>query len=180
MPSPEIPPSSTQSTPAEFAESVGRAVLAWRDIEHRSANLYVWLLDARNAQGAITSFYAVHSMTVRAMMLKTAAHHMFQSPDMEDLGEEFDTVMDQLAECSRLRNRLSHSEVAEELTDEGWSYSLKTPEQTALAIGIGRGGKVKTAPLDFLAIKGAEGQFRRVAEAMFALEQQLRERLESL
>jgi hypothetical protein len=180
MPSPDDQPSSTQSTADEFAEAIGRAVLAWRDIEHRSANLYVWLLDARNAQGAITSFYAVHSMTVRAMMLKSAAHCMFQSPDMEDLSEEFGAVMEQLAECSRLRNRLSHSDVGEELTDDGWSYSLKIPEATAQAIGIGRGSKVKAAPLDFPAIKAAEGQFRRAAEAMFALEEQLRERLESL
>jgi hypothetical protein len=178
MPEPAIEPST--STPAEFAQAIGRAVLAWRDIEHRSANLYVWLLDARNAQGAITSFYAVHSMTVRAMMLKSAAHYMFQLPDMEDLAEEFDAVMDQMAECSRLRNRLSHSDVGEELTEDGWSYSLKIPEATAQAIGIGRGSKVKAAPLDFPAIKAAEGQFRKAAEAMFALEEQLRERLESL
>ena len=182
MPTSEVPRGLVQSTPAEFAEAIGRAVLAWQDVELRCAHLYVWLLDARNAQGALTSFHAVHALAVRAMMLKTAAHHMFQSPDFEDLKEEFDVIMDRLGECSRFRNRLSHSEVAQETTDTGWVYSLKTPAIESAAAGYVRsgGGRAKALPLDFPAIKAAEGQFRALAESLHGFEEQLRERLESL
>jgi len=179
-------PSTTQSTAAEFAEAVGRAVLAWQDVELRCAHLYVWLLDARNAQGALTSFHAVHALNVRAMMLKSAAHHMFQSPDFEDLAEEFANLMDQLGECSRFRNRLTHSEVSEELTDAGWAYALKASALDTAAAGFVRGsgskagGRTKLPPIDFPALKAAEGQFRALAEGLHGFEEQLRERLESL
>ncbi|MEQ1578854.1 MAG: hypothetical protein ABL894_14550 [Hyphomicrobium sp.] len=171
------------STAAEFAEGVGRAVLAWQDVELRCAHLYVWLLDARNAQGALTSFHAVHSLNVRAMMLKTAAKHLFQSPDFEDLSDEFDALIDRLGEQSRFRNRLTHSEVAEEMTDAGWSYTLKAPAIETAAAGYvrgGGGGRPKFQPLDFPSIKAAESHFRSLAEGLHAFEEQIRERLESL
>ncbi len=181
MPQQTQDPAAT-STAAEFAQAVGRAVIGWQDIELRSAHLYVWLLDARNAQGALSSFHAVHSFNVRAMMLKTAARHLFQSPEFADLSDEFDALMDELGQCSRLRNRLTHSEVAEQLTEGGWSYSLKAPSiETAAAGFVLGGGKMRSAPepLDFKTIKAAEGQFGAIAAALFAFEEQLRERLGS-
>lgn len=173
----------SQSTPDEFAQGIGRAVLAWQDVEMRCAHLYVWLLDARNAQGALTSFHAVHSLNVRIMMLKTSARHLFQSPEFEDLSDEFDALIDSLGEASRLRNRLTHSEVAEEMTEAGWAYTLKAPAIETAAAGFvraGSKGRPKSAPLDFPTIKAAESQFRTLAEGLHAFEEQVRERLESL
>lgn len=179
MPRETAPASPTSSTAAEFAEAVGRAVLAWQHVELRCAHLYVWLLDARNAQGALASFHAVHSQNVRTMMLKTAAHYLLQSPEFEDLGEDFETLMDNLGEYSRLRNRLTHSEVAEEMTEAGWSFQLKAPAVETVGPGKGR-QRPKLTPLDFAAVSGAESQFRGLAESLYGFEEQLRERLESL
>jgi hypothetical protein len=174
------PPAPAQSTPAEFAEAIGRAVLAWQDVELRCAHLYVWLLDARNAQGAISSISTVHSMTMKSMMMKVAAKHLFHSPEFEDLAAEFDELMSTMADCSRFRNRLSHSEVAEELTETGWAYKLQTPAIDAAAALLKGGGKrVKAPPLDYPAIRAAEGQFRAIAEGLLGFEEQLRERMES-
>ncbi len=181
MPDAALPPA--HSTPAEFAEAIGRAVLAWQDVELRCAHLYVWLLDARNAQGAISSISTIHSMTMRSMMLKVAARYLFQTPEFEDLTEEFEDLMSSMAACSRLRNRLSHSEVAEELTENGWAYKLQTPGIETAAASIGKGGgstRAKSQPLDFPTIKAAEGQFRALAENLHSFEEQLRERMESV
>ena len=173
------PPPPAASTAAEFAEAVGRAVLAWQHVELRCAHLYVWLLDARNAQGALASYHAVHSQNVRTMMLKTAAHYLLQSPDFEDLSEDFEALAENLGDCSRLRNRLTHSEVAEEMTEAGWSFQLKAPAAETAAPVKGR-QRQKLAPLDFAAVSGAESQFRVLAESLHGFEEQLRERLESL
>ena len=66
------PATETLSTAGEFAEALGRAIIAWQHVEGRSAQLYVALLGARNREGALNSFFAVHSFATRAMMLKTS------------------------------------------------------------------------------------------------------------
>lgn len=179
---PGTPVAPASSTAAEFAEGVGRAVLAWHDVEVSCARLYVALLDARNAEGALGSFQAVHSHVVRVSMLKTAARYMFKSPDFEDLSTDFDAVMDQLAEASRLRNRMTHSEAGEEMTDTGWAFTLQAPPVDTGAAGSVRAGQArgKSQSLDFAAVRAAEGQIRSLAQGLRAFEEQLRERLDGL
>lgn len=48
----EDPKPENCSSPEEFAEALGRAIIAFQSIESRSANVFMWLLQANLAGSA--------------------------------------------------------------------------------------------------------------------------------
>ena len=155
---------------SEFAEAIGRALIAWQDIEAASAKLFACLVAAQNSDAAVAAFYSVNGMGQRLSMMKSALRFLGSVPELDERLDDITDVLDRIGAELKLRNRLSHSAVKETFTGSGYSFALEMPEAAW-------GGKAKDRRLEFPAIQAAEGQFKQLAGGIGALAADLAEAL---
>ncbi len=153
----KVPASFPNASAAEFAEAVGRALLAWQAIEAACAKLFACLVVAHNTQAAITAFYSINGFAQRLIMMKNATRAFASGGDDDSFEPQITALLERATEATRLRNQLSHSKIIETFQDAAYVFHLEMPEPA----WAGRSKKGRL--LHYPAVRAAEGQFQSLA-----------------
>jgi hypothetical protein len=115
-----------ESSPEEFAETVGTAILLWQSVEAQAAHLFAHLLASRSA-GAMSVFYHIKNFSTRLEMMNIGARFLFYGRGRKRLAKQWAALASRLYEASSLRNRIAHFEIDESITATGWKFTLGPP-----------------------------------------------------
>jgi hypothetical protein len=91
------------------------------------AHLFSHLLASRAGLAASAVFYHIKNNKTRLEMLDIAARISLGFKDRRDLLAEWQALSKSVANASRLRNQIAHSEVEDKLTETGFEYKLQQP-----------------------------------------------------
>lgn len=159
-------------TEAEFFEAVGRAVVAWQQVEVSACVLFVVLLRAGNEGGARAAFDRVGNFAMRIELLDVAAKYLFaMSKGVGELPKRWEALRGRLFGASDLRNRLAHSELGE----DGAGLKLR-PQLLDLSrvdpTDLMKAAKAKKArEVDYETVKKAEHLFEALIYDLLAFRQ---------
>lgn len=172
----EINPENCSSA-EEFAEAVGRAIIAFQSVESRAANLFAWLLGA--GVGASAVFYHIGNFTTRIQMMDIAARWMLIGDERLGMMEDWKKLRTRLYEVNDLRNRIAHSEIRESYSfeEEEFAFTLHQPfmDWSRLdPLDPEKWAKAQKArDVDFVAVKGAEATFEALERDLEELQNRL-------
>jgi hypothetical protein len=110
-----------------FFAAIGAAIIAWQSVEREMAHLFSHLLASRAGLAASAVFYHIKNNKTRLEMLDIAAKISLGFKDRGDLLAEWQALSKSVANASRLRNQIAHSEVEDKLTEAGFEYKLQQP-----------------------------------------------------
>jgi hypothetical protein len=110
-----------------FFAAIGAAIVAWQSVEREMAHLFSHLLASRAGLAASAVFYHIKNNKTRLEMLDIAARISLGFTDRGDLLAEWQALSKSVANASRLRNQIAHSEVDDKLTETGFEYKLQQP-----------------------------------------------------
>lgn len=115
-----------ESSPEEFAEAIGRAIIAWHAVEALAANLFSSLL-LSPGMGGVAVFYHIKNFKTRLEMMNIAARFLFLGSKNKKLLAKWRTLSRQILTSITLRNRIAHSELSEATTETSWKFWLGPP-----------------------------------------------------
>lgn len=158
-----------ESTGSEFAEAVGRAVIAFTRVETTAANLFSALLKSANPLGAAAVLWRVGNFSMRVELMDVAAKWLFGTFQITgELPARWEALRTRMYAASDLRNRLAHSEVYEDMTEDAFKYTLRQPLLDFSRLDpakLEKTGKAKVArSVDYVTAKGAVGLFEKLSE----------------
>jgi hypothetical protein len=93
-----------------FFAAIGAAIIAWQSLEGEMAHLFSHLLASRAGLAASAVFYHIKNNKTRLEMLDIAARISLGFKDRGDLLAEWQALSKSVANASRLRNQIAHSE----------------------------------------------------------------------
>ena len=116
-----------ESSSEEFAEAIGRAVMAWQPVETQCAYTFLQLMVSKSA-GAMSVFYYIKNFSTRLETMNIAARFLFYGHGRKRLANEWGRLSQRLQAGSNLRNRIAHYAINESITAIGWKFTLGPPE----------------------------------------------------